>query len=811
MENIRLLLVDDEDVFRRGISKVLANRGIVSQQAGNGEECLSILEKEPMDVVVLDVRMPGMSGIEVLNHIKEKYPKTEVILLTGHATIQDGVEGIKAGAYDYLNKPIEPEHLLGKIMQAYYKIQGEEERRREAEYRFRVLFQSVIDYVTAINRNYQIITANSLFENEFGIPPDGFCYKGWKNREEKCEDCLVEKSFRDGQVHWNEETVVMKDGRTAEMLVKSTPVKNEQGEIAYVLETATDITEKGELQNELNWVADSLGGTIAEYLKALQGSEERYRTIFERSRDAIILTDYSGKILEINQAGVEILGYESKKELSALNSAADIFENRDDLYRFRKMISQEGFVTEFESRHVGKRGRVFNALTTSSVILDATGQITGYVIIIRDITKAKKAQQQIERQNIRLATLNAISMTVSSSLDLNEVLENTIDKMLEIIGPDCVRIYLLDDKREILDLAAYRGFSTGFIEKSFMRSRRVGDGLLGKTVLTRETKVVDNFRRSENPYVDSIIEEGLQSTVYIPLVLKGESVGVMCVCSHSEFKFSEDYVEFLTAIGNQIGMAMHNAMLYESANRAYEELKEAQEQIIRSEKLASLGKLSATIAHEINNPLAAILTYIRLMLKLMARGSFTQERLGDISRYLGIMGSETARCGEIVKNLLAFSRQSEMKIETHSIEEIIDRTLTLIAHDLEMREIELVKDIEPDLPSVHCDFKQIQQVLLNLVGNASEAMTKGGFLTVQARCNKHDGFMEIGISDTGCGIPDEDLKNAFEPFFTTKEEGKGVGLGLSVAYGIVTRHKGSIEVESELGKGSKFTFRLPPA
>jgi signal transduction histidine kinase len=252
-------------------------------------------------------------------------------------------------------------------------------------------------------------------------------------------------------------------------------------------------------------------------------------------------------------------------------------------------------------------------------------------------------------------------------------------------------------------------------------------------------------------------------------------------------------------------------MLYESANRAYEELKEAQEQVIRAEKLASLGKLSATIAHEINNPLAAILTYIRLMMKLMARDSFTQERLGDISRYLGIMGSETARCGEIVKNLLAFSRQSEMKIETHSIEEIVDRTMTLIAHDLEMREIELVKDIEPDLPSVHCDFKQIQQALLNLVGNASEAMTKGGLLTVQARCNKHDGFMEIGIFDTGCGIPEQDLKNVFEPFFTTKEEGKGVGLGLSVAYGIITRHKGSIEVESELGKGSKFTFRLPPA
>ena len=143
MNNIRLLLVDDEDGFRRTIAKRLAKRGIDPEQAINGEECLSVLKNKPMDVVVLDVKMPGMNGIEVLHHIKDKYPKIEVILLTGHATTQDGVEGIKLGAFDYLSKPIELEHLLGKIRQAFEKIRGEEERLREKEFRSRMEQQMI--------------------------------------------------------------------------------------------------------------------------------------------------------------------------------------------------------------------------------------------------------------------------------------------------------------------------------------------------------------------------------------------------------------------------------------------------------------------------------------------------------------------------------------------------------------------------------------------------------------------------------------------------------------------------------------------
>lgn len=679
----------------------------------------------------------------------------------------------------------------------------------EEQKEYQALLQSVTDYVIAVNRNYQVIMANDLFINKLGTRSDGFCYKAWKNRDEKCDDCLVEKSFRDGRVHQNEEAIVLKDGRIAQMLIKSTPVKDDQGKIVYVLEAATDITEKKRLQQELKKVKGNLEKIIDARLNHLQKSEEKYRTIFERSRDALILTDSNGKIMEINRAGVEILGYRNKEDLLGLTSVKELFKDPEEFYQFQKQAFGEGIVTEFEVRLVGGESRSFDALITSNVILDLIGRITGYVIIIRDITKRKKAQQQVEMRNTRLAILNAISMTISNSLDLNEVLNSTIDKIRELLESDSVRIYLLDGKRNVLNLAAHKGLSSEFISKSHIRHREVGTGFLGQAVLACETRVVDNIEASEDPYADLLVKEGLHSTAYIPLVSKGQPLGVMVVSSYSGFKFSANYVDFLTAIGNQIGVAVDNANLYENLKRAYQKLKEAQEQVIRTEKLASLGKLAATVAHEINNPLAAVLTYTRLMMKLISRGRFTQERLEDVARYLTIMESETARCGEIVKNLLAFSRQPKITVEASSIEELIEKTLPLISHDLEMKNIQLVKEIEPDLPKIKCSSRHIQQALLNLLSNASEAMPEGGTLTVTAKRSKIDGFVEAVISDTGCGISEEDLKNIFEPFFTTKEEGRGVGLGLSVVHGIITRHNGSIEIESKPGEGSTFKVRLP--
>jgi len=422
----------------------------------------------------------------------------------------------------------------------------------------------------------------------------------------------------------------------------------------------------------------------------------------------------------------------------------------------------------------------------------------------------EKSQRKIEQLNSRIATLNAISKTISSSLNLDEILSSTIDKILENDAPDNVRIYLLDDGRKTLNLAAHKGFSAKFISSPLMTFRKPGNGLLGQTLLDGEPKVVDNTLQSTGPYVDLLIEEGIQSAAYIPLVIREAPVGVLCVSSLAPDKFSSEFVEFLAAIGNHIGVAVDNAGMYRDIKAAYQDLKMAHEQVVWTEKLASLGKLAATIAHEINNPLAGVLNYIRLLIKMLTRNRLSPEKLEDISRYLTIMESETARCGEIVKDLLAFARRTKITIESNSIADIINKTLSLISHNLEMKEIKLQKSIEPNLPKVECDFKQIQQVFLNLMYNASEAMINWGTLTVTAnRASGSEAHLGVIISDTGYGIAKENMGNIFEPFFTTKEEEKGVGLGLSVAYGIIAKHNGSISVESEVGKGSTFKVRLP--
>ena len=541
-----------------------------------------------------------------------------------------------------------------------------------------------------------------------------------------------------------------------------------------------------------------------------KNADNIFRTIFEHSRDAILLTDSKGKILEVNPACINLFGYNTSEALfNDIKFLDDIFEARE-AHGFKKLDFNDVSVKEFEARLIGRNNMKFDAVIACNLILDASENNVSRVILLKDtLKKDGSALHGDRRRNIRLGILRAVSITISSSLDLTEILNNTIDNMLEISETDSVRIYLMNAEKKGLDLVAHKGLSGLFTSYDYMKYREIGDGLLGQTAVTGEVMLVDNFLRADDPYVDCFTEEGLQTTAYIPLTSKGETVGVMAVSSHSEFKFSNYHVELLSAIGNHIGVAVENASLYDDIKNAYQELKTAQEQVVRTEKLASLGKLSATIAHEINNPLAAVLTYIKLMMKLIARGKFNADKMVDISRYLKTMESETSRCGEIVKNLLAFSRQSKITIEPQNIEDIIDKTLMLIEHDLDMKEILLKKIIEPDLPHIQCDFKQIQQALLNLVGNASEAMSKGGILTVAAARSKKKGFVDVDISDTGCGILKKDLKNIFEPFFTTKEEGQGVGLGLSVVFGIITRHKGTIKVESRPGKGSVFKIQLP--
>jgi two-component system, NtrC family, sensor kinase len=236
------------------------------------------------------------------------------------------------------------------------------------------------------------------------------------------------------------------------------------------------------------------------------------------------------------------------------------------------------------------------------------------------------------------------------------------------------------------------------------------------------------------------------------------------------------------------------------------ELNTAHEQMLRVEKMASIGKLAAVVANEINNPLAGILTYAKLLKKRFPQKDEAQK---EIFNTLDIIETESRRCGEIVKNLLTFARTMPMTYDLADLNGIIQRCVKLVQHQLELGGIELQPDLAPDLPSVGCDAGQIAQVILALVMNAIEAMPRGGILTLETRLTDDRSAALVVVRDNGVGMPPEILKNMFEPFFTTKENAHSLGLGLAICHSIIERHHGEIKVASEQGRGTTFTIRLP--
>jgi two-component system, NtrC family, sensor kinase len=240
-----------------------------------------------------------------------------------------------------------------------------------------------------------------------------------------------------------------------------------------------------------------------------------------------------------------------------------------------------------------------------------------------------------------------------------------------------------------------------------------------------------------------------------------------------------------------------------------DELERAYRSLTQSEKMASLGKLAAVVAHEINNPLAGILTYSKLISRMADKSFSDNKRLGEAKSYLQIIEGESRRCGGIVKNLLTFARQTPINPQKNDLNAIIGRCLLLVGHQMDLQSIELQKKLEPQLPQLFCDAGQVQQALLVILMNAVEAMPHGGRLAIESAYDPARRLGRVVVRDEGTGIPPEVLCHIFEPFFTTKEEGKGTGLGLAIALGIIQQHGGNIEVESSEQKGTMFTVLLP--
>lgn len=239
-----------------------------------------------------------------------------------------------------------------------------------------------------------------------------------------------------------------------------------------------------------------------------------------------------------------------------------------------------------------------------------------------------------------------------------------------------------------------------------------------------------------------------------------------------------------------------------------EELGAAQSELLHVEKLASLGKLSSSVAHEINNPLSGILVYTKLLQKQLGNQAITDTKRETMLKHLRLIESETKRCGDIVKGLLDFSRKDQEDFEPHHLQDILLNTYELMTHSIRIKNISFLNDLRATSDLIFCSPNQIKQACVALIVNASEAVVENGEIVIRSFNNDAD-TVTFEISDNGVGIADEDISHIFEPFFSTKHDASGIGLGLAIVHGIVQNHKGKIQVRSELGAGTTLAVTLP--
>lgn len=303
------------------------------------------------------------------------------------------------------------------------------------------------------------------------------------------------------------------------------------------------------------------------------------------------------------------------------------------------------------------------------------------------------------------------------------------------------------------------------------------------------------------PEVSALERAGV--ALVAPMLVKAHLEGLLLLTNKlSGHHFTEGDLEFLAILANQLAVAVENARLFASEKQAYQKLREMQGQLVQAEKFAAIGELAASIAHEVNNPLGIIKNYLVLLARAVPGGEAAQE-------YVAIVQEEVDRIARIVRQFLDLYRPQAEQMVAVDVGTIIDETLIFVGGQLKNQNIRVNRLANGPVPKIVGSGEQLKQVFLNLLMNAKDFMPTGGQIDINVGAG--NGRVKVEIADTGCGIPEENLAKIFEPFFTTKKDNNGTGLGLSVCYGIVTRHHGTIRAKNRVPHGACFTLEFPVA
>jgi two-component system NtrC family sensor kinase len=497
---------------------------------------------------------------------------------------------------------------------------------------------------------------------------------------------------------------------------------------------------------------------------ALVGGEEFCKDVLEKYLDARQGDDFAARIVAVADPDPQSAGILLAKELGLI-TVQDYHELYEPAYDIKAML----------------------LMTPGEAILEDVLKTKppGIRLVAYQLSRLFWRAIDAEHQKLRLRNkeietiLNSIQdfiIVISPTMEIEEVNQAFLEQMghsqEEIIGKKCYDIFQKLDSQCNVD----------FIKCPL-------------------NKVIQS-RKPSQQVLTRVDREGQQRHLDVKIFPVWEKEGKIS-------KFIEVSRDISDSRKEEEEMTRRLEKMVEDRTR---ELKETHFKLLHQDKMASLGKLSASVVHEINNPISGILSLVMLMNRIMEGGALQQKDAEQFGQYLKLMETETRRISRIVSNLLAFSRHSKMEFGSVKLNQLIEKTLFLNANLLKLHSIKVEEHLAPDLPDLTGSEDRLQQVFMNLVSNAAEAMEAvpgDRVLRIETRQMREKECVSVVFADTGVGIPQENLSKLFEPFFSTKKKGKGVGLGLSVAYGIIQEHGGSIHVQSEEGRGTTFTIELP--
>ena len=613
------------------------------------------------------------------------------------------------------------------------------EPQQEAGRHFEKIVEMGNDGIFVFDDRCEILFANQMASEVTGIPREDLIGKDFYSIIGKENKEFLAGSFTQGEGF-------------GQKFCMETVITTPQGQVKNAeVCIAAARSDDGDVKTYA-YIRDITERLICE--KELKDSEEKLRTLFERVRHGLFISSKQGRFIECNQALLDMLGYANKKDLLRKDLPQDVYVNLGDRDMFMKRVEREGCVKDMEVEFKKKNGEKITVLLTAYPIRNEAGEIVGYEGVNLDITDRKRIEEELR--------------------EANEFLRNLIESSVD-------GIIVTDMKGNILIFNKGAESITGY----------TADEVIGKIHITRlypegmANQIMEGLRSQDHGGVGKLSP--------VPLTVMNKAGEQIPIQLSAALIFDRNGKE-IASVGIFTDLRPRLTM--------ERKLQETHLQLVNSEKMASLGKLAAGIAHEINNPLGGILIYSSLLLEDLPEKDPKRQ---DLARVV----QEAGRCKEIVRSLLEFARQTEPKMEPVDINRAITDDLFFLENQALFHNIRIVKNLDPSLALANGNAGQLKQVFMNIIINAAEAIHGAGELTITTHPASDRNAILVEFTDTGEGIREENLSRIFEPFFTTKDVGKGTGLGLATSYGIIEDHEGKIFVKSKVGEGTTFTIELP--